>query len=100
MQNVDLEQEVISLSKEKWHWMSECNMDALKALFHEKSVFVHLGGSWEKNANSISSKAVGFTIRKRTSMKYRENGRTGDLALVDATRRGGDSEIRSQGTNR
>jgi hypothetical protein len=48
MQNGNLEQEVIDLSKEKWHWMSECNIDALDALFHEKSVFVHMGGAWGK----------------------------------------------------
>ena len=48
MQNVNLEQEIIDLSKEKWRWMSECDMDALDALFHEKSVFVHMGGSWGK----------------------------------------------------
>jgi hypothetical protein len=48
MQNVNLEQEVIDLSKEKWRWMSERNVDALAALFHEKSVFVHMGGSWGK----------------------------------------------------
>ena len=48
MQNLDLEQEVINLSKEKWRWMSERNVDALDALFHEKAVFVHMGGSWGK----------------------------------------------------
>jgi hypothetical protein len=48
MRNVNLEQEVIALSKEKWHWMSECNVDTLEALFHEKAVFVHMGGSWGK----------------------------------------------------
>jgi uncharacterized protein DUF4440 len=48
MQNGNLEQEVIDLSKEKWRWMSERKMDSLDALFHEKSVFVHMGGSWGK----------------------------------------------------
>jgi 4-carboxymuconolactone decarboxylase len=48
MQNVDLEQEVINLSKEKWAWMSERKVDSLDALFHEKSVFVHMGGAWGK----------------------------------------------------
>jgi hypothetical protein len=48
MQKVNLEQDVINLSKEKWRWMSECNMNPLAALFHEKSVFVHMGGSWGK----------------------------------------------------
>lgn len=48
MGNINLEQEVINLSKEKWRWMSERNMETLDALFHEKSVFVHMGGSWGK----------------------------------------------------
>jgi len=43
-----MEQEVTNLSKEKWRWMSERDVDALDALFHEKSVFVHMGGSWGK----------------------------------------------------
>jgi hypothetical protein len=33
------EQEVISLSKEKWRWMSERKVDSLAALFHEEAVF-------------------------------------------------------------
>lgn len=48
MPTLDLEQEVINLSKEKWRWMSERDVYALDALFHEKSVFVHMGGSWGK----------------------------------------------------
>ncbi|GAB4581908.1 MAG: hypothetical protein Fur0022_46600 [Anaerolineales bacterium] len=48
MQTVNLEQEIINLSKEKWHWMSERQVDSLDALFHEKAVFVHMGGSWGK----------------------------------------------------
>ena len=48
MQNVNLEQEVIDLSKEKWRWMSDRDIDALDTVFHEKSVFVHMGGSWGK----------------------------------------------------
>ena len=48
MQTINLEQEVIDLSEEKWLWMSERNAEALEALFHEKSVFVHMGGSWGK----------------------------------------------------
>ena len=48
MQNANLEQEVIALSKEKWFWMSERAADSLDALFHEKAVFVHMGGSWGK----------------------------------------------------
>ena len=48
MPTLDMEQEVTNLSKEKWRWMSERDVGALDALFHEKSVFVHMGGSWGK----------------------------------------------------
>jgi Domain of unknown function (DUF4440) len=43
------EQEVISLSKEKWRWMSERNVDSLAALFDDEAVFVHMGGTMFKN---------------------------------------------------
>lgn len=42
------EQEVIDLSKEKWQWMADKNTDILDKLFHEKAMFVHMGGSWGK----------------------------------------------------
>ena len=48
MQNVKSEQEVINLSKEKWRWMSERNVETLDALFHEEAVFVHMGGTMSK----------------------------------------------------
>ena len=48
MGNVDLEQQVVELSKEKWRWMAEREVDALDALFHEQAVFVHMGGAWGK----------------------------------------------------
>ncbi len=43
------EQEIIDLSKEKWQWMSDKNVDKLGTLFDEKAVFVHMGGSWGKD---------------------------------------------------
>jgi len=43
------EQEVLTLSKDKWRWMSERNVDALAALFHDKAVFVHMGGTMSKS---------------------------------------------------
>jgi hypothetical protein len=45
-QNSAAEQEIIDLSKEKWQWMSDKNVDLLKELFHKKAMFVHMGGSW------------------------------------------------------
>ncbi|QMW04741.1 nuclear transport factor 2 family protein [Spirosoma foliorum] len=43
------EQEIITLSKDKWQWMSDKNVDKLAGLFDEKSMFVHMGGSWGKS---------------------------------------------------
>ena len=48
LKNSSSEQEIINLSKEKWTWMADKNADALENLFHEKAVFVHMGGSWGK----------------------------------------------------
>ena len=45
-QNASAEQEIRKLSQEKWQWMSDKNVDELGNLFHEKAVFVHMGGSW------------------------------------------------------
>ena len=39
------QQEMIDLSNAKWKWMSEKDVDKLDALFHENSMFVHMGGS-------------------------------------------------------
>jgi hypothetical protein len=43
------EQQVIDLSKQKWLWMADKNVDSLKVLFDAKAVFVHMGGSWGKS---------------------------------------------------
>jgi hypothetical protein len=64
MQNVNLEQEVIDLSKEKWDWMSERNIDTLDALFHEKAVFVHMGGSWGKEQELEIIKSGGIHYKQ------------------------------------
>ena len=42
-------QEVISLSRQKWQWMAERNVDALSGLFHEDAVFVHMGGTMSRS---------------------------------------------------
>ncbi len=64
MGNINLEQEVISLSKEKWRWMSERNMETLDALFHEKSVFVHMGGACGKEREMEIIKSGGIHYKK------------------------------------
>ena len=43
-----IEQEIIQLSRQKWQWMADKKADTLSELFHDKSMFVHMGGSWGK----------------------------------------------------
>ena len=58
------EQEVLALSKDKWLWMSERKVDALEALFHEKAVFVHMGGTM--------SRAQELAVIKSGSIQYKK----------------------------
>jgi 4-carboxymuconolactone decarboxylase len=44
----DTDKAILALSKDKWRWMSERKVDALEALFHEKAVFVHIGGTMSR----------------------------------------------------
>lgn len=42
------EKELLNLSKQKWQWMAERKVDSLDALFNDKAVFVHMGGTMSK----------------------------------------------------
>ena len=42
------EQDIINISREKWQWMADKNVDKLASLFHDKSKFVHMSGTWKK----------------------------------------------------
>jgi len=64
MKNKNVEQELMDLSKEKWGWMSDRDVNALDALFHEKSVFVHMGGSWGKEREMEIIKSGGIHYKK------------------------------------
>ena len=56
------EQEIIQLSIDKWQWMSDKDVDALSSLFHEKAMFVHMGGSWgtERELNIIEGGRIWY----------------------------------------
>ena len=43
------EQELIALSKEKWQWMAQRNVEALDKLLAEEAVFVHMGATMTKS---------------------------------------------------
>lgn len=60
------EQEIIALSKDKWQWMSDKNVAKLTALFDEKSMFVHMGGSWGKGQELDVIKSGNIWYKKAT----------------------------------
>ena len=75
------EQEVIRLSKQKWLWMADKKADTLAALFHEKSMFVHMGGSWgkEQEINVIQSGGIWYKKAEIYSVSVNIIGNTAIL---------------------
>lgn len=61
-QSASVDQEIIKLSKDKWKWMADKNVGVLDSIFHEKSMFVHMGGSWgkEQELNIIKSGGIWY----------------------------------------
>jgi 4-carboxymuconolactone decarboxylase len=62
--STNAEQELINLSKKKWQWMADKKADTLANLFHEKAVFVHMGGSWGKDQEVNVIRSGGIHYKK------------------------------------
>lgn len=60
----ETEKEIIELSKNKWQWMADKKVDTLTKLFHDQSVFVHMGGSWGKQQEVSVIKSGGIWYKK------------------------------------
>lgn len=48
-QDASTKQEIMNLSQDKWQWMADKNVDQLATLFHDRSKFVHMSGTWNKD---------------------------------------------------
>jgi hypothetical protein len=59
-----IEKEIIELSRQKWQWMADKNADTLAHLFHDKSMFIHMGGSWGKAQELSIIKSGGIWYKK------------------------------------
>src|SRR3982750_1542585 len=59
-----IEDDVKTLSKQKWQWMADKNVDSLNVLFDDKSMFVHMGGSWGKTQELATIKSGGIWYKK------------------------------------
>ncbi len=62
--NTPEQQEIINLSKQKWDCMANKNVDSLSVLFDDKSMFVHMGGSWGKEQEINTIKSGGIWYKK------------------------------------
>ncbi|QIP14175.1 nuclear transport factor 2 family protein [Spirosoma aureum] len=58
------EQEIIDLSKQKWQWMADKNVEKLAQLFDDKSKFVHMSGTWKKDEELEIIKTGSIWYRK------------------------------------
>lgn len=55
---------ILELSKQKWTWMADKNVVALEGLFHEKSLFTHMGGTWDRKRELEIIKSGGIHYKK------------------------------------
>ena len=44
-----IERTIGQLSRDKWQWMADKDVARLEPLFHDKSKFVHMSGTWKKD---------------------------------------------------
>ena len=58
------EQQIITLSKDKWQWMSDKNVYKLAQLFDDKAKFVHMSGTWKKDEELDIIKTGSIWYRK------------------------------------
>lgn len=76
-----IKQELINISKQKWQWMADRNVDSLNVLFHTEAVFVHMGGTMnkEQELNTIKSGDIHYKQAeiKETSVRF-----VGNTAII------------------
>ena len=66
------EQTLLQLSKDKWQWMADKDVEKLPDLFDEKAKFVHMSGTWKKGEE--------LEIIKTGSIWYK-NAKVHDIAV-------------------
>jgi 4-carboxymuconolactone decarboxylase len=79
--SANAEQEIINLSKQKWKWMSDKNVDSLNVLFDAKAMFVHMGGTWGKEREVEIIKS-GFIWYKKAEVYSASANIFGNTAIL------------------
>ena len=75
------QQEIINLSNKTWDWMADKNVDSLKNLFDDNSMFVHMGGTWGKTQElaAINSGSIWYKKAEVYAVDVRIFGNTAIL---------------------
>ncbi|MDH4462037.1 MAG: nuclear transport factor 2 family protein [Flectobacillus sp.] len=60
------EKTVLQLSKDKWQWMADKDVDKLAELFDDKAKFVHMSGTWKKDEELEIIKTGSIWYKKAT----------------------------------
>ena len=58
------QQESINIANRKWDWMSEKNVESLQALFDDRAMFTHMGGTWGKAQELATIQSGGIWYKK------------------------------------
>ena len=58
----DIKAALLKLSKDKWQWMADKDVEKLSHLFHKDAQYVHMGGSWgtERELEIIESGGIWY----------------------------------------
>jgi hypothetical protein len=74
-------EQLIQLSKDKWQWMADKDIEKLDQLFDEKSKFVHMSGTWKK-AEELEIIKTGSIWYKEAKVKDTAIEISGNIAIV------------------
>jgi len=76
-----LDKELIELSRQKWQWMAEKNVDALNGLFDDEAIFVHMSRTMTK-PQELDVIKTGNIEYRRADVKEVTVRFIGDTAIV------------------
>jgi 4-carboxymuconolactone decarboxylase len=79
--STNTEREIVTLSRDKWRWMAERNVEALDKLFAPEAIFVHMGGTMSKTQelDVIKSGAIQYKDTQIQEVSVRFVGGTAIL---------------------
>ncbi|MFN8346949.1 MAG: nuclear transport factor 2 family protein [Spirosomataceae bacterium] len=89
---------VLQLSKDKWQWMADKNVDKLKDLFDAKAKFVHMSGTWKKDEELeiIKTGSIWYKEAKVHDTAVEVSGKTAvvwNRITLESVVRGNDAKV-------